>query len=388
MRVLHVIPAVAARYGGPSAALAPMCRALAAAGVDTHIASTDADGSGRLQVPLGTDTTWDGVPATFFKRDATESFKYSRGLAQWLDAHVGEFDVVHIHAVLSHAPLAAASACRRANVPYVVRPLGTIASWSLGRKSWKKQILLALGARRLLQDAALLHCTSTEEWDDARTTFGLTRGAVIPLGIDPSLADLPAEIAEARASDRYVLALSRLHPKKNFGLLIDAFLDAHDEAHAPWRLVIAGAGDDEYEAQLREQVRKAGAKELVRFAGWVQGAEKRALLQGASIFALPSMHENFGIAVLEALTAGVPAMISKDVQLAADLAAADAGWVVDSTHEALSATLHSAMTEERVRADKGHAAARMARQYAWPAIASRLAAMYTDIVRAKTHASH
>ena len=388
MRVLHVIPAVAARYGGPSAALAPMCRALAEAGVDTHIASTDADGSGRLAVPLGTDTTWDGVPASFFRRDATESFKYSRGLAQWLNEHVRNFDVVHIHAVLSHAPLAAAAACRRANVPYVVRPLGTIASWSLERKAWKKQLLLALGGRRMLQDAAMLHCTSVEEWDDAKRTFGLTRGAVVPLGIDPTLADVPAAVADARAADRYVLALSRLHPKKNFGLLIDAFLEAHDEAEAPWRLGIAGAGDDAYEAQLREQVRKADAKTLVSFAGWVQGAEKRALVQGASLFALPSLHENFGIAVLEALTAGVPAMISKDVQLAADLTAADAGWVVDSTHEALSTALHSAMTGERVRADKGRAAARMARQYAWPAIATRLVDMYTGIVRARTDASH
>src|SRR4051794_31345052 len=76
MRVLHVIPAVAARYGGPSTAIAAMCRAVAAVGVEPFIVATDADGPRRLTVPLGETTTWDGVPAVFFKRDWSESYKY------------------------------------------------------------------------------------------------------------------------------------------------------------------------------------------------------------------------------------------------------------------------------------------------------------------------
>src|SRR4051812_48377431 len=113
MRALHVIPAVAVRYGGPSAAIVPMCRALIEQGIDAQIATTDADGDATLAVPLGTTTSWEGVPAIFFRRNISEAFKYSRGMAAWLDGHVASFDVVHIHAVLSHAPLAAAAACRR-----------------------------------------------------------------------------------------------------------------------------------------------------------------------------------------------------------------------------------------------------------------------------------
>src|SRR5689334_14855658 len=100
MRVLHVIPAVAARYGGPSAAIVPMCRALIEQGVDTTIATTDADGLERLAVTVGSMTSWQGVPAIFFHRTISESFKYSIGLSAWLRQHVADFDVVHIHAVL------------------------------------------------------------------------------------------------------------------------------------------------------------------------------------------------------------------------------------------------------------------------------------------------
>src|SRR5262245_57309374 len=127
VRVLHVIPAVAARYGGPSAAIAPMCLALKASGIDPLIVTTDADGDGRLRVPIGTPATWHDVPALFFERQFSESFKYSATLARWIRTHVKDFDVVHIHAVMSHACLAAASAARRHGVPYVLRPLGTLA---------------------------------------------------------------------------------------------------------------------------------------------------------------------------------------------------------------------------------------------------------------------
>src|SRR6476660_1118503 len=119
MRILHVIPAVAARYGGPSAAVVPMCDALTKSGVETLIVATNADGNGRLNVPVGQRTTWQGVPALFFERDFSESFKYSSGLARWLRSHVREFDVVHIHAVLSHSCLSAARACRVNHVPFV-----------------------------------------------------------------------------------------------------------------------------------------------------------------------------------------------------------------------------------------------------------------------------
>src|SRR5262245_5560032 len=117
MRVLHVIPSVAPRYGGPSRAIVEMCRALQGRGVELLVATTDADGAGRLPVELGKPLVYKGVPAVFFSRQWSEAFKYSYPLARWVDGHVLGFDVVHIHAVFSHACLAAAKACHRHNIP-------------------------------------------------------------------------------------------------------------------------------------------------------------------------------------------------------------------------------------------------------------------------------
>src|SRR5687767_13054824 len=105
--VLHVIPAVAPRYGGPSQAVVGMARALPRHGVRVLIATTDADARGKLSVPLGVRVDWQGVPAIVFPRQFSEAFKYSGPLGRWLRGHVTDFAVVHIHAVFSHACLAA-----------------------------------------------------------------------------------------------------------------------------------------------------------------------------------------------------------------------------------------------------------------------------------------
>src|SRR5438477_2112901 len=146
MDVLHVIPAVAPRYGGPSQAVVGMGRALTEHGVRVLVATTDADGPDRLPVQLGVPVDWQGVPAIVFRRQFSEAFKYSRPFAAWLGQHVGEFRVVHIHAVFSHSCLAAARACQRRGVPYVVRPLGSLDPWSLHQKPLRKQLLWRFGA--------------------------------------------------------------------------------------------------------------------------------------------------------------------------------------------------------------------------------------------------
>lgn len=384
MRVLHVIPSVAPRYGGPSRAVVEMCRALRECGVETLIATTDADGSGRLPVALAREVLYEGVPAVFFPRQWSESYKYSRPLARWLAAHVAEYDVVHIHAVFSHACLAAAGACRKAGVPYVVRPLGTLDPWSLRQKRLKKKLFWRLGVRRMLDGAAAIHYTAPPERKLVEDSLGLARGVVVPLGVDAAWAGA----AEGRpVSDPpfgpapYLLVLSRLHHKKGLDLLLPAFLSlAGQREFSEWRLVLAGEGDEGYVRSLRGMAERGGSGGRVIFAGWLEGARKSATLRQASVLALTSHQENFGLCVVEALACGVPVVVSPHVNLAPEIEEAGAGWVTPLERESLERTLAEAMRDTRGRESRGAAGRELVqRRFTWGAVGEQLAEVYNSI---------
>lgn len=393
MKVLHVIPSVAPRYGGPSQAVLEMTDALRAAGTDARIATTDADDAGRLPVELGREIDYRGVPTIFFARQFSEAYKYSRPLAQWLDSHAREFDVIHIHAVFSHACLAAGRAARERGVPYIVRPLGTLAPWSLGQKRWRKRLFWRLGVAKLLRGAAAIHYTAPDEKMLAENALGLQRGVVIPLGLNFEDAHantvkpgLQVSAADFRASyptlgdNPYLLVLARLHPKKGQDLLFEALAPLWREPDlAHWRLLLAGEGEPAYQSRLQEQITAQGLQEKVIFTGWLSGAQKNAALQNASLLALTSHQENFGLCVLESLACGVPVLLSSGVNLAPEVARVGVGWVTPLTVADLRRTLAVSLRATAQRQAMSPRARAFAQNYRWPQIVQQLVKLYLSI---------
>jgi len=373
MKVLHVIPAVAPRYGGPSSAIGGLVRSLRRCGVDAIVATTSADGGGELDVPLGSEVEYGGMRAIFFRRDFSESYKYSRSLASWLDSNVASYDLVHIHAVFSHSSIAAAAACRKRGVPYVVRPIGSLYPWALAHHKRRKQAMMVVGgARRMLQHASALHYTCEDEKRLAEDRLRLPRGFVTSLGVDDAMFD------SERIERPYVIFTGRMHVVKRLEWLIRAFASTRRDR---WRLVLAGDGPFDYVSVLKSLVRDCGAAGAVDFVGWKSVDEKRALIAGAAVAALVSSQENFGVAAAEAMAAGVPVIVAREVGLSNDVAVSNAGWVVNGG--GLEATLTAAMTDIEDRKRRGAAARSWAEaHYRWDGVARSLIGEYERLVGA------
>lgn len=378
MRVLHVIPSVDERSGGPATAIVPMCRALQQQGIQVTLISTDA---GIRDHPSSKTITADlkGVPALLFPSQLGESFKYSRPLSSWLRANIREFDLAHIHAVFNHSSVTAAHACRKAGVPYVVRPLGTLEPWSMGQKSVRKRLFWQVAGKAMLRRAAAVHYTTEAEKVSTQRLLGLNHGKVIGLGIaSSSTLDAKEKLASyfpELVDKRYVLVLSRLHPKKGLDVLLDAFsMLVQHEKFEDWRLVIAGDGPAEYVSALKQ---KSG--DGVLFTGWLDGEVKDAVLSNASLLVLPSHQENFGLCVMEALSHSVPALVSPHVNLAEEIVLANAGWIATVDREALSRRLAEALRDEEELARRGQAGKELSRKYSWENAAKSLADLYREI---------
>lgn len=377
MRVLHVIPSVAAADGGPSRAMAEIERALAGRGIACTTATTDAGLSGQ-GLPYGEPVT--GAAATRYYFPATTGFyKVSLGLARWLAANIRRFDVVHVHALFSFAPVVAGLLARRARLPYVVRPLGVLTAYGMAeRRPLLKKLSFALMERHLLEQASAVHFTSGAEQAEAEALGIRCKGVVIPLGID--LGGV-AQAAERPGWCFNLLLLSRLDPVKNIEQLLRAV--AITRARFPrLTLQVAGTGAADYVRALQSLTRELGIADRVEWHGYVEGARKAQLFAQADAFVLPSHSESFGISVLEALATGLPCIVSNKVALSAEIAAAGAGAVVSTDAAGIAAGIGAVFGDDAAHADKRRAARALAvGSFSNEAMGERLESLYRTIAR-------
>ena len=335
MRILHVIPSLSMARGGPSIVLRQLMSGLAAQGHTVHAVATDDDGPGsRLAVSHGTAIDDFGGTCFYFPRQ-TRFYSFSWPLTNWLRHHIAEYDVVHIHALFSYPSTVAAWFARRKRVPYLLRPLGTLAQWGLSsRRPWLKQLSLMCIERPMLRGAAAVQTTSEQEKAETLAACPECLAIVIP---NPVAA--PAEpLARPEPPPETILFLSRIDPKKGLELLLNAFnLVA---ANAPrLRLVIAGDGEPSYVAQIHRLAGELPVQNRIIFMGNVNAEQKRQLFAEADLFVLPSYSENFGVAVAEAMAHGVPVLISPHVGIHHDVVTAGAGRTAECAVEPLARAL-------------------------------------------------
>lgn len=292
----------------------------------------------------------------------------SRGLAWAIGTAAEQGALLHSHGLWLMPNLYPGRAAQRYGVSLVVSPRGMLGEAALAFSARRKRLFWALAQRRALEAAACFHATAETEVEEIRRA-GLTAPiAVIPNGIDiPDVAAVPGA--------RTVLHLGRLHPKKGIDRLVAAWARVANR-HPEWRLRIVGPSEIGCREALERQVQDLGAPR-VDFEGALFGADKLAAYCAAGLFVLPTLNENFGMVVAEALAAGVPAICTKGAPWAG-LETERCGWWTDHGPEPMAAALDTALgLADAERAAMGaRGRAWMARDFGWDGIAERMAQVY------------
>ncbi|HET6282412.1 MAG TPA: glycosyltransferase, partial [Polyangia bacterium] len=303
---------------------------------------------------------------------------WSPGLVAWLEEQGAGYDVIHVHGLLNLVSSLAARKALRRRFPLVICPFGTMSRYTYThRRRALKRVYLALLDRPNLRRAAALHfCTGPERDEAAWHGIPLTgRSFVIP----PPLADpfrFPARDVSSQSTR--VLFLSRIHPKKGLEVLLDAWPMVRSRLPQA-TLTIAGDGDRAYVESLRARADTiAGGS--VSFTGFVSGGAKNDTLANADLFVLPSFQENFGVVVIEAISAGAPVVITPEVQLAPVVESERLGFVVPRRADAVAEGIVKALGDRALRdrvASRG--AAIVEENFSLAAIGRLLAGMYADV---------
>jgi len=356
LKVLHVIPSVSDKHGGPSYAIRLFAKASRQAGIEVVVATTDDDGDcALLDVSLNEPVERDGATHFFFRRDFLP-YKISLGLAQWLNRHVANFDIIHIHALFSFSSFVAARAAWRNNIPYIVRPLGVLDRWGIEkRRPWLKRLWLQLIELPLLRRAAAVHYTTEAERHQAEMVHPDIAGLwsfvlPIPIEVRPVEGDKSWFLQQfpKSAGKKLILFLSRLDKKKGVELLLRAYVEVKQSEPDSF-LIVAGNGDRHYVDSLHQIAHKLQIEENVLWTGFLGPAEKSAAFAAATLFVLPSLSENFGIVAAEALAAGVPCVLSDQVALIEYLRDKDSALVVPCDSAAIANALCQLLSEPEMR---------------------------------------
>ena len=389
MRIIQIIPSISLVYGGPSQMVLGLSAALAAKNIDVTIITTDSNGDiGQLplNVPLNQPIQQNGYQIIYFRCSPFRRYKFSLSLLQWLNANAKQFDIAHIHALFSPVTTLAATIARGHNLPYIIRPCGMLDPADLQKKYRLKQIYAALLERHNLAGAAAIHFTSKEEAKISER-FGLDstgkmpvpqQDLVIPLGVTASL--FPKRLREFQVP--IVLFMSRIEPKKGLDLLIPA-LEIILASGIEFHFILAGSNpqDADYETRIKLKIQNSSLSKYTTIAGFVTGDRKNELLTNADLFVLPSYYENFGIAVAEAMAAGVAVAISDRIHIAEDIQQAEAGWVGPLEVGAIASTIESALLDPQERQRRGLNAKKYAKKhYNWEAIAQQTIDAYQHIL--------
>lgn len=395
LRVLQIVPSISLVYGGPSQMVRGLSAALADAGAEVTVLTTNTNGdSGQppLRVPLNQPLVESGYTLRYFRCAPFRRYKFSPGLLSWLAQNSQHYDLAHIHALFSPVSTAAATVARWRQLPYVLRPLGTLDPADLRKKQQVKWLYGRLLERPNIAGAAALHFTSVQEAEVSYRFGAVSQDCqdwVIPLGVTPPPL-LPAAEAAALCqrwgipNDRpRLLYLSRLDPKKGLDLLLPALEQLAQEG-LRFHLILAGGNPQEpaYEQAVRDRIGGSLLATHTSLPGFVTGTAKAALLQSADCFVLPSYYENFGIAVAEAMIAGLPVVISKGVYIWPQIAQHQAGWICELTVESLAQQLKAALSSPAQRQARGRQARAMATShYSWAAIAEQLLQAYEQVLQ-------
>ena len=344
MRVLMVVTLISplGEYGGPLRVAINQSEALVERGHEVTIAGSY---SGYPSAPLDIE----GIPALLFPASHVIPRSGFAGLAAprlwtWLMRAAKEFDVAHIHAARDLVTIPAARICAFRGLRYVIQSHGMI---DLSSRAMAKPLDAALTVPVLGRAHRVFYLNDRERCD-------LT---AVMQGRDINLTELPngvplAEITSTGGHGTEVLFLARLAPRKRPDFFVHAAGVLSGEfPTAKFSLVGPDEGEGGSTLSLIRQLDSDGA--TINWEGPLPPTETLVRMARAAIYVLPSVDEPYPMSVLEAMSVGLPVIVTESCGLASFVRSARAGLVVNESQTSLIEALRELLAHPEAAQQMG-----------------------------------
>ena len=309
-------------------------------------------------------------------------------------------DLIHLHTAKRPGGIGRYIALKR-KIPYVVSLHGGVfdvpdeeaETWTAPTKGtfeWGKILGWWVGSRRVLDDAAAILCVGEEERRQTQQRFPDKRVIHLANGVDPNGFATGDRDRFRNAyhipSDAYVIVMvGRIDPQKNQIFAIDLLpelIKLNPKTHV---VIIGPVTNENYNKKLARKINEKGfGSHVTVIDGLAAGSQELVdAYHGADIFLLPSIHEPFGIVILEAWAAGLPVVASRVGGIPSFVNHGDDGLLFEPNDEAGFIMALKIILESPEKARELAAAGKLKAkgQYSWDRIIRSLVNIYEEAIR-------
>lgn len=379
MKICHIVPTYypAVSYGGPIWAIHHMCRSLVKLGHEVVVLTTSVNMHKNLDVPLDQAVDIDGVKVFYFPVSFLRRWFFSWALRNKMQAIIPDMDFVHLHSLFLWPTFQAARIAKKYGIPYCISPHGALVPELLASKSrYIKKVAFHLFENKNLSGASFIHATAKLEEINIRSVqVPIAKIEIIELGVDFLIAQEDSSYYEPilDISTPYLLFLGRISWKKRIDRIIAALSYVRTDIH----LVIAGYDDEGLIISLKKMSDDLGLSGRVHFYNPVEGRQKQELLSNAMALVLPSIHENFGMVILESWVNSRPVILSPNIGLAERMLEADAGILIPDDSKSFGELINQLGANTEIMDRMGKNGFNLVKErYSWGARARELVSVY------------
>ena len=381
MKIFHLVENLDDSYGGPAKSITNLASYLPDS-KEQELLSIRWKPNEVNEVAELKSLKWKSFRHLFFKK-----ISYSLSLKKYLNDNNNSETIFHVHNLWNYIPYIAYKVAYKRDVKLVFSVRGSLYPWSLSQSKIIKKIAWAFFQKRALNSASCIHVTHISELKAVRNIGITTPIAVIPNGVSLKEFNYKKEKITAKKDLRlniqkkYILFISRIHPKKGLDLLIKSWTNLNIK-YPDWDLLIVGPNDDiGYLNYIKKLITDGGIKNKVHFAGMLSGEDRINSFYASSLFVLPSHTENFGIVIAEALAAGLPVITTTETPWE-EIKEKNAGWWVKNKQSFIQKAMDEALSLKETELTKlTENGLNLVQSYDWQIQADKMNNLYSWVLK-------
>ena len=312
--------------------------------------------------------------------DCKNLIDYKRGRLNDLPNPFNRPDIAVVEEVYCYPFQRIISDLIKQSIPYVIVPRSTLTKQAQGNKSLKKAIGNAFWFNHMVRNASALQYLTEAEMRDSIGQWRV-RYNIIPNGIKASGYPNGSKIRHG-INGVYIGRVDIY--QKGFDILIEAIAKVQSDLRSEmFHLNVYGPNREDAYIKVRELSLSYGVEDIISINGPVYNEEKKQILQNADVFIMSSRFEGLPMSLIEAISYGIPCVITKGTNLVDEVQQNKAGWVAENNSDSLAKALHQMTKEQRLFDEKGNNAYLLSKAYSWREIAKKTHMWLYEIVNGK-----